>query len=189
MTYDDMVFKMDPMHRDSLRRMLAVNEVPEPVMVRYFAMKRYLDKLSAHITTVDLLRMAEDCGFNLETGRFDTEDKQDEAKQESVSTLKEEEVVENKQIAEAEARLQKLAESDKYKIPEPEPEPVEEVIEPPKFEVEPQYKDGDPVTVYREGEPVQGVVKGYLPKGPSEEVTYKVEIKGEIVEISEDDIE
>jgi len=70
MDYEDMKHKMIPMHSDFLRRMLAVNEIPEPVMVRYFLKKKYLDKLSAPISVMALLDMAVECGFNLETGLF-----------------------------------------------------------------------------------------------------------------------
>jgi hypothetical protein len=75
MDYEDMKHKIVPMHWDMFRRMLGVNEVPEPVMVRYFQIKKIIDKLSAPLSVMDLLRMAMDVGFNLETGLFDTEEK------------------------------------------------------------------------------------------------------------------
>jgi hypothetical protein len=41
-------------------------------MVRYFLVKKYIDRISAPISVMDLLNMAVDVGFNLETGLFET---------------------------------------------------------------------------------------------------------------------
>jgi hypothetical protein len=159
MDYEDMKHKMVPMHRDFLRRMLAVNEVPEPVMVRYFSLKKYLDKLSAPLSVMDLLRIAMDCGFNPDTGLFG-DDKFDSHKPII------EEVVEEAEITAEEAS--------------PDAKRTE-------IELDPIREDGEQVTVYVEGDAKQGVIKGHnvTPGG----VNYEVVIDGETLEINEDDIE
>ena len=63
--------KMNEMHRDAFRAMLRVNELPVVLMERYFALKQYLDRADSRINNCELLRMALDCGFNLETGKFE----------------------------------------------------------------------------------------------------------------------
>jgi hypothetical protein len=196
MDYEDMIHKMNPMHLGYLRRMLGVNEVPEPVMLRYFSLKKYTDKLSAPISVMDLLRIAMDVGFNLETGKFSSKDPTCEVAKVNIEFVGTEEAVE--------AAKEEIEEPER---PRPEPETVEitpedvdnevldALVSDPNeetvndFAVQPVRKDGDKVTVYMEGDPKQGIIRGHLPKGATEEVTYKVEIGDEVIEISEEDIE
>jgi hypothetical protein len=70
MDYDRMLEKMNPMNRNMFCILLGVTEPPEVVCKQYFAMKKCLDKISAPITPVDLLRIAMDCGFDVHTRRF-----------------------------------------------------------------------------------------------------------------------
>ena len=67
----DLQDKMGQAHRDMLRRMLGVNELPLAVLKRYFSLKKSLDKIDGFLSPSDLLRIALDCGFNPETGRFE----------------------------------------------------------------------------------------------------------------------
>jgi len=62
--------KMSQMHSDMLKRMLGLNELPEFLLKRYFALKRLTDKVDAPMSPMDLVRIALDCGLNLETMRF-----------------------------------------------------------------------------------------------------------------------
>lgn len=71
MDEQEMRDRINPMHRDMLRSMLKLNELPEGLLVQYFAVKKLLDKISAPMSACDLLRIAMDCGFNLDTMRFD----------------------------------------------------------------------------------------------------------------------
>ncbi len=66
----DLMDKMGQAHRDMLRRMLGVNEIPLLVLKRYFSIKKPLDKVDGFFSICDLLRIAMDCGFNPETGLF-----------------------------------------------------------------------------------------------------------------------
>ncbi len=66
----EMQQKIAPMHVSMLRAMMKLNELPEQLYRRYFLMKQYLDKVDAPIRPVDLLRIAMDAGFCLETGLF-----------------------------------------------------------------------------------------------------------------------
>ena len=182
MDYDDMLHKIVPGHSDALRRMLAVNEVPEIVLIRYFAVKKYLDKICGDIRAIDLLRMAMDCGFNLETGKFrtkleETYDVQErprmaepEATQETVDEIIEEA---NLETADEETGVDPNAETA-----------VEEVIE-----SNTPIENGTQVTFYLEGDPNTATIKDHKISEGTGELTYMVEFEGETVEISEDDIE
>lgn len=66
----DMQHKINPSHDGMFRRMLGVNETPEPVLRRYFAVKKYLDKIDSPVPPTELLRIAIDVGFDLDSGRF-----------------------------------------------------------------------------------------------------------------------
>jgi hypothetical protein len=70
MDYTDMLEKMSPMNKSMLCTMLSVAEPPEAVCRQYYAMKKCLDKISAPISPVDLLRIAMDVGFNVHTRNF-----------------------------------------------------------------------------------------------------------------------
>jgi hypothetical protein len=181
MTYEDMKHKMGETNWEYLRRMLKVSDVPEPVMVRYFQYKRYLDPIGGRITVMDLLRIAMDCGFDLETGRFPAEEVEISA--DDVGDL--EDVLGEE--ANPVGLTMNVIEADDFVESRKDVDPNAETTL--AFEVEPKRKEGDPVTFYLDGSPVQGVIKGHLPKGATEEVTYKVDYEGETLEIDEDDIE
>ena len=74
MDVNDMQDKMAPPHRDILRRMLGVNELPEFLLKRYYAVKGLLDRVDGFLSPCDLLRIAMDCGLNLETKKFNNGD-------------------------------------------------------------------------------------------------------------------
>lgn len=67
----DLSDKMQQAHKDMFRTMLGVNEVPLSVLQRYFLLKITLDRICGHFTPCDLLRVAMDVGFNLETRLFE----------------------------------------------------------------------------------------------------------------------
>lgn len=63
--------KMVPMHLDMYKAMLGLNELPIPLLKRYFAIKKLLDRVDGFLSICDLVRIALDCDFNLDTMRFD----------------------------------------------------------------------------------------------------------------------
>jgi hypothetical protein len=184
MTYEDMKHKMGETNWEYLRRMLKVSDVPEPVMVRYFQYKRYLDPIGGRITVMDLLRIAMDCGFDLETGLFGAKYADEDVNPETGDGA--EEIIDDALNTKDDGtgiNAEDFVEAQLAKDVDPNAETTL------AFEVEPKRKEGDPVTFYLDGSPVQGVIKGHLPKGATEEVTYKVDYEGETLEIDEDDIE
>jgi hypothetical protein len=198
--------------------MLGVNEVPEPVMVRYFAMKKYLDKICAAITAFDLLRIAMDCGFDLETGLFQKKKPLLQLTVDEVgkTTKIEEEIPVAKLVDQAAAEGGSVEEVPQETIDEiidevdPNPaapitdavpdEPVivktEDIVdENAETKIEevvydnPAVEDGTTISFFVEGDPKTGIVKSHERSEASGEINYKVEVDGETVEISEDDIE
>ena len=73
MNFEDMRIRITPMHKDVLCRMLGINELPEKLLKRYFGIKKLLDKVDGALSTSDLVRMALDCGFNVDTMLFEDE--------------------------------------------------------------------------------------------------------------------
>ena len=71
---NDLRDKVNTQHNSTLRTMLGLNELPEFLVKRYFAVKRPLDKIDGRLTSCDLLRIAMDCGLNLETLKFNDGD-------------------------------------------------------------------------------------------------------------------
>jgi hypothetical protein len=226
MELEDMRHKIIPMHRDALRRMLSVNEVPEPVLVRYFTLKQHLDKVSASISTMDLLRMAEDVGFNLETGKFvvcefkgmkilaDTELDQAAATGGTAISLVNSEIDRVEKAREELdmgmvplTEIEEKANADARMEEEPNPAaPITEVDPTPKTgnevlqelvdadpteatEKDPILENGTQVSLYIDGEPATGIIKNHSVNGTTKEVIYKVDVDGEEVDVSEDDIE
>ncbi len=64
--------KVDVTHYQLYRRMLGLNELPLPLLQRYFEIKKLLDKVDGPMSPCDLVRIALDVGFNSETMRFET---------------------------------------------------------------------------------------------------------------------
>jgi hypothetical protein len=211
MDYEDMVHKMVPMHLDYYRRMLGVNEVPEPVMLRYFSLKKYTDKLSAPLSVMDLLRIAMDVGFNLETGKFAEPEirhcitrpilgrelegiNSDEAevtvigKPMSSAAVQDfvDEIIEDEDVGDINEVLDKLVGGeDALDSEETGIDPNEKTA----LAVNIPIENDTEVSFYLDGDVVKGIVKGSSAEGATDEITYKVEVDGEVVEISEDDIE
>lgn len=210
MELEDMRHKIIPMHRDALRRMLGVNEVPEPVLVRYFTLKQYLDKVSAGISTMDLLRMAEDVGFNLVTGRFDEPavrvnkiaenveiDNIDQAAATGGTVA---EVINNEidkvEKDQSDLELGKVpltdaehAANDAEKFGDPNAKTAVDIEPPEVVEKSDILEDGTQVEIYVAGDPTTGIIKSHSINEHTKEVTYKVDVDGEEVDVSEDDIE
>lgn len=204
MEYDDMKHKMNQTHWEFLRRMLGVNEVPEPVMVRYFLIKKYLDKISAPLSVMSLLDIAIDCGFSLETGLFD-------GKKHVCSVAKA--TIEPIDIDLADNTHTVVGEAFKGEIPDTKGSPVldlddaaatggtvEEVNDdPPKEEVvglegaprtkTGSIKEGTKVRVFLDENLVEGVVKRHVVSASDLKMAYMVEIDGVEVEVKEKDIE
>jgi hypothetical protein len=67
----DLQDKMNDLHVQMLRTMLKLNELPIPLMKRYFEFKKPLDKVDGRLREVDLLNIAIGCGFSLETMKFE----------------------------------------------------------------------------------------------------------------------
>ncbi len=82
----DLRDKIGQSHSDMLKRMLGLNELPEPLLLRYFLIKKLLDKIDGFISPGDLVRIALDCGFNPETMRFEETMKPVETIEKSVDT-------------------------------------------------------------------------------------------------------
>lgn len=67
----DLQDKMSQAHRDNYKRMLGLNELPLPLLKRYFLLKKLYDKIDGFLSVGDMVRIALDVGFNPETMRFD----------------------------------------------------------------------------------------------------------------------
>jgi hypothetical protein len=168
--------------------MLAVNEVPEPVMAKYFLYKKYLDKVSAQIKTLDLLRIAMDCGFDLDTGKFRagltgvSQSPTLNAMKEAMKTLGEEaldEIIEDPNPAPTSViNAEDFVESRKDVDPNADTAMEHE-----------QRKEGDEVSFWFDGKLVHGSIKNPLPEPDEKDATYKVEADGENFEITEDEFE
>ena len=168
--------RMNPMHNDMLRKMLGLNELPEFLLKRYFAIKKLTDKVDAPFTPMDLLRMALDCGLNLETRKFNNGE-QHTFSAEDVGNVAEPEP----EVPEVEEDLFKkpkgydaIANSSAISLDEsPEKEPEQEVIEEPakvvsESEPEPEpeedkpIRNGQEVNAFTEdGEIVRGHINGH----------------------------
>jgi hypothetical protein len=172
--------------------MLGVNEVPEPVMVRYFQYKKYIDKIGSHISVMDLLNMAVECGFNLETGLFqvgefkgvpilaktelDTAEVGEEAENTHTLDLDEAAATGGTVVDETAEKRDQLEFEDVIENGPAEPKTTEPI------------EDGTTVQVYMGEELQDGIVKGHeVAEGGA--ITYKVEIDGETHELSEDDVD
>lgn len=68
---NDLRDKVGTVYSSMLRGMLKVNEIPEAVLVRFFVIKKVIDKIDGRLSAGDLLRIAMDVGFNPETGLFE----------------------------------------------------------------------------------------------------------------------
>ena len=190
MDYFDMEQKMAPMHKEQLRVMLGVNQVPEPVMRRYFLIKKYTDKISAPLRVMDLLQMAIACGFDLETGRFDADTcgvgvKPDEEIEEVL--VEESEQIDIDEAVSSPAIEEPTQETidDIVEEVNPADEIVNEVPEPKKDDG--PIEDGERVQVLLDGDIKDGIVRGH--EIGETEITYKVEVDGETHELSEDDVD
>jgi len=67
----DLRDKIQAMHSDMFKTMLGLNELPQPLLERYFLVKKLLDKVDGSLAPCDLIRIALDCGFNPESMRFE----------------------------------------------------------------------------------------------------------------------
>lgn len=68
---NDLRDRVGTVYSNMLRGMLKVSEIPEAVLVRFFVIKKVIDKIDGRLHEGDLLRIAMDVGFNPETGLFD----------------------------------------------------------------------------------------------------------------------
>lgn len=71
--------RMREAHKDLLRKMLGVNEVPDFLIEKYISYKKLLDKVSAHISPFELLTIAIASGFDVDTRKFTGETARKEA--------------------------------------------------------------------------------------------------------------
>jgi hypothetical protein len=164
-----------PMHRDMYRMMLGVNEVPEAVLRQYFRVKKCLDRIDGRLSPSDLLRIAMDVGFNPETRRFEVE------KPIVVSTV--DEPVNTLDLT------KELKDEDNYVAETPK---QTEVYEPTENDIAKTFEedlidDGLEVRVFVDGDIKSGtVVSGEVINGLAH---YKVEVDGEIHDLTEDEVE
>lgn len=141
--------RMNPMHNDMLRKMLGLNELPEFLLKRYFAIKKLTDKVDAPFTPMDLLRMALDCGLNLETRKFNNGDQMHTFSAEDVGSVAEPEP----EVPEKEPEQEVIEEPAKV-VSESEPEPEPEEDKP--------IRNGQEVNAFTEdGEIVRGHINGH----------------------------
>ena len=192
--------KMNGMHRDMLRVILKVNEVPMAVVEQYFVIKKVIDKVDGRLNVIDLLRIAMDVGFNPATGRF--EEKKEVIvttnldpvattgcgncrEVETVVDLTDELKGEGEDIIEEVAEA--LAEEDdgEFEDETPELETVEDTDPDSDIEV---LAEGTVIEAYYDGDIIKGkIVKGFP---VADGVQYTVEKEdGEEIELSEDEIE
>ena len=181
--------KMVPNHVGILRRMLSLNELPEPVVLRYFAIKKVMDKIDGFLSPSDLLRIALDCGLNLDTMRF-------EKPKETVKTVVKEVVKEVVKVIQPEPTVvvddlgddtasedismedTVLMEDDE---PEPEPEPRQDI------DIAGAIAKGTTVTAFYDGDVVSGVIQNSRKEDGI--IIYSVDIEDEVVDFGEDEIE
>ena len=200
MNLEDMRLKISPMHRDLYRRMLGINELPEPLLRRYFGIKKLLDKVDGFITTGDLVRIALDCGFNTDTMLFE-DTNQDPAPETHVVA----EVSDNP-TPEPEPEEIEKPEPEPAEIPVPEeveevPEPVEEPEPDKSFDLddtlEPEDEEpaekkevlavGTAVEAFCDGNIVRGRVNGS--KEENGKVIYSIDTDEELIDVPEEDVQ
>jgi len=192
MTLDEMRIRIAPMHNDMLRRMLGVNELPEPLLRRYFGIKRIIDKVDGALSTSDLLRLALDCGLNIDTLRFEDE--------KPVEKIIEKPVERVPSLIAVNEKLRQEDTDDPYEVPEVndpyEDYDLDEALEPDDEpdvlpEAEPVKKEvlaiGQPVEVFHDGDIVRGLINGS--KEEYGETVYSVELEDEIIEVPEKDVQ
>ncbi len=63
--------KIGDMHSNMFKAMLRLNELPEPLLKRYFVIKAMLDRVDGRLSAADLIRIALDVGLNPETVKFE----------------------------------------------------------------------------------------------------------------------
>ena len=176
--------KMNGMHRDMLRVILKVNEVPMAVVEQYFVIKKVIDKVDGRLNVIDLLRIAMDVGFNPATGLF-------EEKKEVIVTTNLDPVATtgcgNCREVETVVDLTDELKGEGEDI-------IEEVAEALE---EPEVEEEDDTTILAEGTVIEAyydgdIIKGKIVKGfpVADGVQYTVEKEdGEEIELSEDEIE
>ena len=176
----DLVDKMNETHKNMLRTMLGLNELPIFLLERYFSIKKLLDKIDGFISASDLIRIALDCGFNPDTMRFldvppikymtdgdakilglDKEDSEAEAfTTDSAETVIEDVETENDMGIETVAPA-----GDVEEEPDPAADPENaEVVTKEETAVEGQLVEGIPkgkaVTVLEDGRFISGTIEG-----------------------------
>jgi len=184
MDIDAMREKISPAHKDMLCRMLGLNELPEFLLKRYFAMKKVLDKIDGFLSPTELLRIALDCGLNLETMKF----------RDGQHTFSKEDV-------EPDDVLIDDMESEDEPEEELDPEPAEEDFEDVQAEAEeivipekkprkakPDIKNGASVTVLHNNKFVCGLVDRAVLMADGEFI-YTIELdSGDVVDLMKNDI-
>ena len=204
--------KMSENHRNALRSMLGLNELPLPLLKRYFLLKKLYDKIDAFVSVADLVRIALDVGFNPETMRFEkpkwyvaetqlgkpgegiTQEQAEDLVMTTVESFKKNvltepdkpeptnEVAEMKETVEAETETVESLD-EIPPVEEPEPEPDKEDSDEP-------LSLGASVEVLQNGEIVKGVINGSKPGDGDTGIIYSVELDdSEVIEASEDEVQ
>lgn len=183
--------RIQPMHRDMFRRMLGLNELPDFLLEHYFAVKKLLDKIDGFMSPMDLLRIAIDCGFDIDTRRFNNilQSTEPPTKTAEVSPK-----IEEKDTPEVKLTPKPTKVIKKVNKPQPVEKPKPEPILEPEIQPEPEPENTTPVvpngtkvSAFFEGEIINGKVTGNIVVGGSR--TYTVDTGDDILEIEEDDIE
>jgi len=187
----ELELKMSPVNRDLFRQMLGIKELPENLVRRYFSIKKMTDKVDGRLTPADLARIALDCGYDPELGEFvgfegtittgtAPFEKTTETIEEKVDEPEEADKSIKEVLYEKDVRGRtKLEDEEKT-------EPTADVPESADIGDD-EINVGDTVTALVDDEMKEGKIVGSQEK--NDEMIYQVEIDGETVDVSEDNID